>query len=340
MKRVGIGHLVCTVALLVLAGLCGTVFADQNPRRILIVDSYHRGYAWSDGIRDGIREVLGLTDSVTDLMVGGDDLLARVVFMDTKRNPDPLWSRDAARRALDVLESWRPDVVIVSDDNAVRDLVVPHLLGRELPVIYCGVNWDAGVYGLPAANVTGMVEQEQVPDLLAVLRPLAAGDRVGLLVLDSTTGRRDADILRDHFGLDLTVRLVDDYAAWKDAFVAIQDEVDILLLKQNITGAAGWDPVDAVAFTRRNTRIPTGTTAGGVMRCTLVSFIKNPCEQGRWAAQAALDVLAGAAPSEIPPAVNKESRVLLNMTLAEQLGFRFPMELIERADFLEESWAP
>ena len=81
-------------------------------------------------------------------------------------------------------------------------------------------------------------------------------------------------------------------------------------------------------------------SAGGVMRCTLVSFIKNPCEQGRWAAQAALDVLAGAAPSEIPPAVNKESRVLLNMTLAEQLGFRFPMELIERADFLEESWAP
>jgi len=46
-------------------------------------------------------------------------------------------------------------------------------------------------------------------------------------------------------------------------------------------------------------------------------------------------------PSSSPATVrvNKESRVFLDMTLARKLGIRFPMELIERASFLEERWS-
>jgi len=342
-------HLIVVLVVMVLSSPVGGVkLASSGPgraaaARLLVVDSYHRGYPWGDGIRAGLTESLDLLPAGPDSFVRRGDLApltARVLYLDTKRNPDPRWSVQAARRALDALEAWRPDVVVASDDNAVRDLVSPHLLGRDLPVIYCGVNWDAGVYGLPAANCTGMVEVEQVPDLVAVLRPHAAGDRVGLLVLDTTSGRRDAEIYGAAFDLDLTVRLVADYAAWKQAFAALQDEVDMLLIKQNVTGDPDWDLDDAVAFAMATTRIPTGTTTEPTMRCVLVAFIKSAREQGHWAAGAVQAVLDGTAPAAIPPAVNRESRVFLNMTLARQLGVRFPMTLIERATFLEEAWEP
>jgi ABC-type uncharacterized transport system substrate-binding protein len=202
------------------------------------------------------------------------------------------------------------------------------------------VNWDAAIYGLPAANVTGMIEVDQVEELVAALRPHARGDRLGMLLLDGTASQRDVDSLHRHTSLDPVVRLVTDYAGWKEAFIAMQDEVDMLLIKQNITGLPEWDLDDAVAFTAEATRIPTGTTTEPVMRCVVAAFIKNPIEQGVWAARTTRQILDGTPPEAIEPAVNKESRVFLNMTLARKLGIRFPMDLIERASFMEERWAP
>ena len=327
----------CLVVVCILAGLA----TQARGARLLVVDSYHRGYPWSDGIREGLREALGLHLVAEDsLATASGDLTARVIFLDTKRNPDPEWSRARAVQALMALEAWRPDVVLACDDNAVRDLVVPHLLGRSLPVVYCGVNWDAGVYGLPAANVIGMIEVEQVQDLVSILRPHAAGDRIGLLLLDTTSGRRDLAAYDDHLDLKPLVRLVPDYAAWRREFVAMQDRVDMLLIKQNITGDVDFDLAGAVAFTAEHTRIPTGTTAEAVMQCALVSLIKNPREQGRWAAGAIEQVLAGTPPAALPAAVYRESRLLLTLDLARRLGVVFPMSLIERATFVEEVWQP
>lgn len=310
--------------------------ALAEPERILVVDSYHHGYVWSDGIRRALAESFGCSTITGECTSRDGRFVLRVEFLDTKRHPETEWRRTAAARVDSVSGTWQPDLVITCDDNAVQDVVLPYLLGGSTPVVFCGVNYDASTYGLPRDNVTGMIEVDETADLVATLRPHAAGDRIGLLVLDSTSGRRDAAMLGEQFGDALVVRLVADYAGWQDAFVAMQDEVDMLLTKQNITGLAAWNPEQAAAFTLANTRIPTGTTTPGTMPCVLVSFIKNPAEQGRWAARTARRILAGTAPSAIPVAANEESRVVLNMQLAARLGIRFPIELIDRATFLEE----
>ena len=334
---------VAVLVLLMLAALAAAARAGVHPSRILVIDSYHAAYPWSAGIRAGIAASLGLTPPVIDegeTRAADGSVVVHAVFMDTKRHG---WAENieaAGHRAYQEVLRWGPDLVIACDDNAVSAVVAPYLVGGDVPVVFCGVNWDAGVYGLPRDNVTGMVEVDQVPDLLAVLRRHARGDRIGLLLLDSVSARRDADAWRTYFGLDPVERLVSDYAQWKAAFAAMQDEVDMLLIKQNVAGAADWDAQDAAAFTLATARIPVGTTGEPMMDCALVSFIKNPHEQGRWAGATARAVLAGADPRHIPLAVNTESRVYLNMTMAAKLGVRFSMDLIERATFLEERWAP
>lgn len=329
--------------IIILALLAASLASAQDapaPTRILVVDSYHHEYPWSAGIRRGIHEVLGVHAGDRDRARSADGQLEIwTEFMDTKRHPERDWAERAAQRVAGVVDSWHPDLVITCDDNAVRYLVLPHLLGRELPVVYCGVNWDASVYGLPSGNVTGMIEVDQTAEMVATLRSVAAGDRLGLLLLDSTSGRRDAEVLQNYFKLKPVIRLVGSYDEWKQAFVEMQDQVDVLLLKQNVTGLEEWSLDDAMAFTAANTRIPTGTTTEPVMRCTLVSYIKNPVEQGTWAARTAQAILAGMPPREIEPGVNRESRIFLNMDLARQLEIRFPMELMERATFLEERWS-
>lgn len=330
------------VTLILLLALGGPASGeDIEPVRVLIVDSYHQGYPWSDDVRRAIYDVLDVDEIVSGRGQGRDGRLSCwVEFMDTKRRPDPAWAEQAASRIAGVVVSWHPDIIITSDDNAVRYLVLPYLLGQETPVVYCGLNYGASVYGLPVGNVTGMIEVEQIRELRDALRSVAQGDRFGFLVLDSTTGRRDVEALRQDPMLDPVVRLVPDYAAWKQSYREMQDQVDMLFIKQNIAGVPDWDLDDAIAFTRAETRIPVGTTGEPVMACALVSFIKSGAEQGRWAAETALRILDGTSPEAIEPGINRESRVYLNMTLARILDLRFPMELIDRATFLEERWSP
>jgi hypothetical protein len=154
-----------------------TGFADK---KVLFIDSYHVGYDWSDGVVDGVRQVL--KDTETEL---------RIFRMDTKRNQSEAFKRGAALQAKALIESFQPDVVIASDDNASKYLIQPYYRDADLPVVFCGVNWDASVYGYPYANATGMVEVELIEPLVAQLRQLAKGDKMGFLAIGGTTSEKD-----------------------------------------------------------------------------------------------------------------------------------------------------
>jgi ABC-type uncharacterized transport system substrate-binding protein len=54
-----------------------------------------------------------------------------------------------------------------------------------------------------------------------------------------------------------------------------------------------------------------------------------PREQGEWIAQAALDILNGKSPKDIPVAKNVQRRAFLNPTLAKKAGFKPKADLLE-----------
>ena len=49
--------------------------ADYSGKKVLFVDSYHEGYAWSDGITNSIKQTLE-----------GSGVELKIFRMDTKRN--------------------------------------------------------------------------------------------------------------------------------------------------------------------------------------------------------------------------------------------------------------
>lgn len=299
--------------------------ASGAGKKILYVDSYHADYIWSADILRGVKNVL---DSRRDI-----DL--RVYYMDTKRNKSEEQAIAAALAAKAIIEEWRPDVVIAADDNASRYLIAPFYKFSSTPFVFCGLNWDADLYGFPLPNVTGMLEVALFEDTMEALRGLARGTRIGYLASDTESERKELVNIRKRFGSDFAVRLVTTFAELKEAFVELQQSCDMLLL-QECRSVEGFDHAEMVRFVEEHSRIPSAAMQKYLMHYALITYAKVGEDQGEWAARTALAILGGKAPGRIPLAENRQARIFLNMEIAHRLNVKFPRELLDGATFTSE----
>ncbi len=293
-------------------------------KKILYIDSYHEGYAWSDGITQGVHNAL--KDSAATL---------KIIRMDTKRNANEDFKKEAALKAKTAIEDYQPDVVIASDDNASKYLIAPFFNGKSIPFVFCGVNWDAGGYGFPSSNVTGMLEVTPVPQLINELKPFAKGDRIGFLAPDILTAKKEAENYKRVFGMKLSEYYASSYDDWKNGFKELQKQVDILIVDSD-GGLYNNQKADMQSFVKANTTIPTGSAYDFMAHCTLFTFAKVAEEQGVWAAKAALKILDGTSPSQIPLEKNKEGKLIINMQIAQAMNANIPFGIIQAADLVIE----
>ena len=296
--------------------------ADFTGKKVLLVDSYHQEYPWSTGILNGVE---------TAFQNSGVEL--KVFRMDTKRKHSQAQIKKSTEEAKALIKSFKPDVVITADDNAAKYLAEPYLKNTETPVVFCGVNWDASIYGFPCKNVTGMVEVTPVPQLLEQLKPFSKGDRLGFLGPGLLTTQKEAENISKIFNYKLETYYANNMEDWKKGFLELQDKVDILLLASD-GGLYADHAEDLIAFVEANTKIPTGTTYDFMAPYALLDFAKVAEEQGAWAAQTALKIIGGAAPDSIPVAQNQEGMLILNARIAQKLGVELPYTIIEAASMV------
>lgn len=304
-------------------------FPAANVFRILYVDSYNTDYAWVREVSKGINAVLD--ERIPD----PSSYELRVMHMDTKNHRKTKEIEAAALLVKSEIDAWEPDVVICSDDNAVEYVIVKYYLNTDVPVIFCGVNWDCSHYGLPASNVTGILEVYLVPQLLEILEPYCKGMDIGFIASDTPLEARNAVNVAQYFNLDMNVRLASSLEDFKQAYVDLQEQCDVLLMYE-IQSIEGYDEQNVCSFIMQNTRIPTGSPLGFLAPYVLVACATSGEEHGRWAASKAVDVLEGTPVSSIPVEQNKNAIIYLNMSLAKRLNIVFPMKLINRAIFVEE----
>ena len=169
------------------------------------------------------------------------------------------FGKAAGAKAWSEIQAIAPDVVITSDDNAQKYLVVPFMKNSEIPVIFNGVNWDASAYGFPTANMTGMIEVELPDQLVQLLKGYAQGERLGYITIDTETERKVVDIYNQRFfNGQMTVYWAKTQEEFKSAFLTAQQEVDILLMGNN-AGSDKWVEEEMTQFVMQNTAVPTGS---------------------------------------------------------------------------------
>jgi ABC-type uncharacterized transport system substrate-binding protein len=204
----------------------------------------------------------------------------------------------------------------------------------QIPVIFNGVNWDGSAYGYPASNMTGMIEVELPDQLIELLKANARGERLGYITVDTETERKVVEIYNKRFfNGQMQSYWVKTQDEFKQAFLAAQQEVDILFMGNN-AGSDTWDEEAMKQFVLQNSTIPTGSINDWMAPYSLLTLAKSGQEQGEWSAQAALSILGGTPPSEIPLAENKKGQLIVNFDLADKLSVVFAPSLLKSAVIL------
>jgi ABC-type uncharacterized transport system substrate-binding protein len=320
MREAKVMKMVLGIGLMIL--VCGTV--GWAKKKVLIIDSYHVGYPWSDGIVQGAEKVLG------------DKVEVKVVHMDTKRNPAEAAKKAAGEKVKQDIEAWKPDAVIAADDNSAQYVIVPFYKDKDLPFVFCGINWDASIYGFPCKNVTGMCEVSLINPLLDNLKKFAKGKRIGFLGADNETNHKEAEYLNKMFNVEFSAqKFVKTFDEWKTAYKELQDKADILFFI-NYAGITGWNDADAKKFILENTKIPGGSSFDFMAPYVLITYAKLAEEQGEWSAGAVLKILEGKSPRDIPVTTNKKGQLYVNMPLAGKLGVKFPLDTLKAAKIVKD----
>ena len=144
----------------------GGGFEQATPEgaRVLVLNSYHPGYNWSDGEQAAVLHTLA---------EGRPDILPSVEYLDWRRYPNP--ARTAMLLAhLEQKYSRRPfDLLIALDDPAVT-FVLEHreYFGATVPVVFGGVNDVEPEYFKKFPAVTGVAQTYDFAGTLELIHRL------------------------------------------------------------------------------------------------------------------------------------------------------------------------
>jgi len=126
-----------------------SALSHMSSKKILIVNSYHKGYLWSDRIMEGVDSVF---NSVKDYDVYYE-------YLDSKRNSSPEYMEYL--KQIFVLKYSRNDfdMIILSDDNAFNFILqFRNSVFKNVPIVFCGINnYDPSMIR-GYSDITGIAE--------------------------------------------------------------------------------------------------------------------------------------------------------------------------------------
>jgi signal transduction histidine kinase len=151
------------------------VFSQSSAYKVLFLNSYNIGYAWSDSIVKGVKKSLNQKD-----------IQLFIECLDAKR---------FGQEKFDVFSGYirnkykhqKFDVIIASDNDAL-DFVIKK--GKKLfpktPVVFCGIS-NRDDYKLEGTQIYGFTESNDPRETISVLTKLKPDAKSLLFITDNTT---------------------------------------------------------------------------------------------------------------------------------------------------------
>jgi len=126
---------------------------DQN-KHVLVINSYHKGYPWTDSTLAGIESVL---------KDGKRNIELHVEFMDSKRVVDKNHLHRLFLYYRSKFDQVRLDLIIVSDNDAFNFVIrYKDALFPKIPIVFCGVNSLNEMLQQKVPLLTGVVEDYDI----------------------------------------------------------------------------------------------------------------------------------------------------------------------------------
>lgn len=322
--------------------------AEEKTANILFINSYHRGYKWSDDIEAGLRDTL---------IESGRKIELSFEYLDSRRFTYGAQIPSLASSMAVKYARYRPVVVVVSD-NAAFDFAVSNRerLFPGVPIVFGGYNnvRPAAVEGI--SDITGV--NEEIDFARTVEMALAVHPNTSTLAFivstEDISSRNNASVI------DMTVlpRFRDRHAikVIKDASLEEVRELlqklprdSLLFLSGQIRNQAAGRTltpdengrlITAIspfpAYTFWDFHIGTGVIGGRVLRGH---------DQGRAMAELVLRILDGERAATIPVTMTSPARHVFDYAVMHRFGIGtadLPSDavLVNRPDSVWEKYFP
>ncbi|MBF0122529.1 MAG: hypothetical protein HQL21_03835 [Candidatus Omnitrophica bacterium] len=301
----------------------------QSSHKILLIHSYHSEYSWVKDITRGVQAALNEQEVSLDIF-----------YMDTKRYTSQEWMVEMGKKAREKISEVKPDVVIVSDDNA-QAFVTRHYLNKRPFFVFCGVNGDPEDYGFPADNVSGVLERPFINQSLALLREIVPS--VKNIAVMSDSGETSVGALR-HIEENIKNIIVKDYkivevfSLWKKRIMEFNHKVDALVFYtyhtiKKASNLPSLAPGEVMDWTRENIKIPSvGLLDFAIQDGVLCGVVESGYEHGFEAGQIALRIIGGEKPTGIPIKTAEKGISMVNLKTARALGITISDEVLKLVD--------
>lgn len=183
-------------------------FLYAQSKEILFLNSYHKGYKWSDDIVNEVEKKLKPYE----------DIELTVLYMDTKRVVSDSYFDKLFNLYKEQLENRKFDLIIVSDNNAF-DFIVKYdkQLFKNTPILFCGIN-NFDKEFLTKNNmskyVSGVIEQVDLEKNFRLILNLQPEIKNLLIINDkSKTGlamKKDLDPIIKKYSKRVNIEYIDN----------------------------------------------------------------------------------------------------------------------------------
>lgn len=294
----------------------------SSAKKCLYVSSYHRAMEWNAIIEKTIID--GLKNECT----------VKSFFMDTKRRNSEEEKKQAALNAKKTIEDWKPDIVLVSDDNAVKYLLMKYYRDSKIPFGFCGVNWSVKEYQLPYTNATGMIEVNAIRPLAEETVKILPQARSGSCITEGNeTGLKVCNRFKRSFRrykIKINTEMIKDYDVWKKSFIKAQETSDFIILPL-IHGINNFDVDDARKFVKEHSKKFSISVYDWMADFAVLSFTNSAAEQGSYLVNIAKTVFAGKDIRTIPIISNRKWDIWINESLVKATNSSMPLYLLQKA---------
>jgi signal transduction histidine kinase/CheY-like chemotaxis protein/membrane-bound lytic murein transglycosylase MltF/ABC-type uncharacterized transport system substrate-binding protein/HPt (histidine-containing phosphotransfer) domain-containing protein len=149
----------------------------KQSKEVLLLNSYHIGYKWTDDITAGVKALFPPQTNVS----------LNIEYMDTKRKFDKKYMNLLKDTYNYRYKNENFDLVIASDNNAFEFLVEnKDLIFKNTPIIFCGVNFFKEKQLKGTKNITGVSEESDIEATFNLMLKLHPRTRNIYIINDQT----------------------------------------------------------------------------------------------------------------------------------------------------------
>ena len=287
---------------------------------VLILNSYHQGYAWSDAIVKGI----------VDTLATHGDITFHIEYMDTKRFSGDAYLEQLATIYKHKFYTSPPDVIISSDDNALNFLIAHQQdLFTGIPIVFCGVNNYHDLPLLQHSNITGVIEAYDLRgnfDLIQTMHPRVTNI---VAVLDSTTSSKvnklNLQEIAEEYKSILSVDYIDDVSTEEllEQLGQLTDGDAVLFLsffKDNRGRVYSLE--ESTALVSQHSPVPVYSIWDSFILSDVIGGrVVSGFHQGEVAGMMANRILNGESVETIPIEFESPNVVMFNQPVLKKYGF-------------------